>query len=196
MSNTNPKVDGIIKKAKQWREATETARSIILELPLIEELKWGKPCYSHDGNNIVLIQGFKAYFALLFFNGALLKDPKGLLVKTGENTQVGRQMRFTSAAEITKSAPALRSYLKEAIENAKAGLKVTTKATSEFEFPDELQKKLKENAALKKAFTALTPGRQRGYLIHFAGAKQSKTREARIDKCTPMILKGKGLNDD
>jgi uncharacterized protein YdeI (YjbR/CyaY-like superfamily) len=191
----NPKVDAFLKKAKTWREEFEALREIILTLPLTEELKWDKPCYTFQDSNVLIIQGFKEYCALMFCRGALLKDAKGLLIKPGENTQAARQMRFTSAREITKLAPTIKSYIREAMDAHEAGLEVQYKETSEFPVPDELTKALAKNAKLKAAFEALTPGRQRGYLLHFAAAKQSKTRESRIEKCAPLILKGKGLQD-
>jgi uncharacterized protein YdeI (YjbR/CyaY-like superfamily) len=191
----NPKVDAFLKKTKTWREEFETLREIILTFPLTEELKWAKPCYTFQDSNVLIIQGFKEYCALMFCKGALLKDTKGLLIKPGENTQAARQLRFTSAKEITKLAPTIKSYIREAMDAQEAGLEVQYKETSEFPVPDELTKALAKNAKLKAAFEALTPGRQRGYLLHFAAAKQSKTRESRIEKCAPLILKGKGLQD-
>jgi uncharacterized protein YdeI (YjbR/CyaY-like superfamily) len=195
MSNTNPKVDGYLKRAKKWQAETEELRTIILGCPLTEDMKWGKPCYTLEKKNIVLIQGFKDYCALLFFKGALLKDAAGLLVKPGENTQAGRQMRFTNVREIARRKPLLKAYLDEAIAVEKAGLKVKLKKTTDFALPEELQAKFDEMPALKTAFEALTPGRQRAYLLYFSAAKQSKTRESRVEKCVPQILKGKGLND-
>lgn len=171
----------------------EKLRTILLDCGLAEELKWGKPCYSFQNSNVVIIQPFKAYCALLFFKGVLLKDPGGILVKTGENTRVGRQIRLTSVREIV--VPVLKSYLHQAIEVEKAGLKVSAPNNAEIALPDELQKKLDENPALKAAFGALTPGRQRAYLYYFSAAKQSKTRESRIEKYARRILSGKGLND-
>lgn len=191
----NPKVDTFLNRATKWREEFEKLRSIILGFPLTEELKWGKPCYSFQGGNVVLIHGFKQYCAILFFKGALLKDPKGILVQQTENVQAARQVRFTNVREIAQLEPALKAYISQAIEAEKAGLEVSYKRTSEFKIPTEFQSRLDKTPALKTAFTALTPGRQRGYLLYFSAAKQSKTREARIDKCTPQILKGKGLND-
>jgi len=190
---TNPKVDWYFRQAKQWRQESERLRSIILDCGLSEELRWGKPCYTFKGSNIVLIHGFKDYCALLFFKGALLKDPKGLLVQQTENVQAARQIRFTHRREIEDQAATLKAYIREAIE--KADVKVDYKKTSEFRIPEEFQKRLKETPALKKAFAALTPGRQRGYLLYFSAAKQSKTRETRIEKSMPQILKGKGLDD-
>jgi len=194
-SRTNPKVDFFFNKAKTWQEEYETLRRIILDFPLTEELKWGKPCYSFEKNNIVLIHGFKEYCALLFFKGALLKDAKGILIQQTENVQAARQIRFTSVGEIVKMQPILKAYIKEAIEAEKAGLKVDYKKTAEFKIPQEFQNKLDEIPALKKAFAALTPGRQRGYILYFSAAKQSKTRESRVEKCVPQILDGKGLDD-
>jgi uncharacterized protein YdeI (YjbR/CyaY-like superfamily) len=195
-SKTNPKVDAYLKRAERWQEEMEKLRKIVLSFgDFTEDLKWGKPCYSVQGGNVVLIIGFRQYCALLLCKGALLKDPEGILITAGENTQAARQIRFTSLREIAKVETALKGYLQEAIDAEKAGLEVTYKKISEFAVPEELQKKLDEDAALKTAFEALTPGRQRAYLIYFSGAKQAKTREARIEKCRPEILKGKGLND-
>lgn len=191
----NPKVDGFLKKAKKWRTEMESLRSIVLACGLTEEVKWGQPCYTLEGSNIVLIHAFKEYCALLFFKGALLKDTKGILVQQTKNVQAARQLRFTGTAQIDKQKSTITSYIREAIKVEKTGLKVKFKKTSEFEMPQEFQRKLDKNAALKRAFDALTPGRQRAYLLHFASAKQSKTREARIEKCMPRILDGLGLND-
>ena len=192
----NPKVDAYIGKLKQWREETEKLRAIVLECPVTEELKWGVPCYTVDDKNVVLIHGFKEYCAILFVKGALLKDPKGILIQQTENVQSARQVRFTSLQEIVKLQSVLKTYIRAAIEVEKAGLKVARKSTEEFEVAEEFQNKLNKTPALKKAFEALTPGRQRAYLLHFSSAKQSKTRESRIEKCMPMILEGKGLNDE
>jgi uncharacterized protein YdeI (YjbR/CyaY-like superfamily) len=194
MNRMNPKVDAYLRKATQWQEESKQLRTILLDCGLTEELKWGKPCYAFQGSNVVIIQGFKEYCALLFFKGVLLKDPKGILIKTGENTRVGRQIRFTSVREIVAMKMVLKAYVSQALEVEKAGLKVNLEP-SPVAVTEELQKKLDKNAALKKAFTALTPGRQRGYIFYFSAAKQSTTREARIEKCLPQILKGKGLND-
>ena len=168
---------------------------IVLDCGLTEELKWGKPCYTFQKSNIVLIHGFKEYCALLFFKGALLKDAKGILIQQTENVQAARQIRFTNVREIVEMEPILKAYIHEAIEVEKAGLKVKLKKTTEFKIPEEFQNKLDEIPALKTAFAALTPGRQRAYLLYFSGAKQSKTRESRVEKCMPQILKGKGLDD-
>jgi len=191
----NPKVDAVLKKAK-WREELEKLRAIILDCGLTEELKWYQPCYTSEGKNIVLIHGFKEYCALLFMKGALLKDPKGILVQQTENVQSGRQIRFTSLQEILKMEATLKAYIMEAVEVEKSGVEVKMKKTSEFKMPVEFKNKLDQDAALKKAFKALTPGRQRGYLLYFAGAKQSETRTARVEKCRQRILDGKGLQDD
>ena len=191
----NPKVDWYFSKAKKWQQESKKLRTIVLDCGLTEELKWGKPCYTFQGSNVVLIHGFKEYCALLFFKGALLKDAKGILVQQTENVQAARQIRFTNAREIAEMKSVLKAYIKEAIEVENAGLEVNYKRTSEFKIPEELQNKLDESPALKTAFDALTPGRQRGYILYFSAAKQSKTREARIEKCMQQILNGKGLND-
>jgi uncharacterized protein YdeI (YjbR/CyaY-like superfamily) len=195
MNSMNPKVDEYLRKAKKWQEEFEKLRMIVLDCGLAEELKWGCPCYTFEKSNIVLIHGFKEYCALLFFKGALLKDAKGILIQQTENVQAGRQIRFTNVREIVKMKTVLKAYIHEAIEVEKAGLKVKFKETSEFKIPEEFQNKLDETPALKKAFAALTPGRQRGYIFYFSQPKQSKTRESRIEKCMPQILNGKGLND-
>ena len=195
MNNRNPKVDIFFSKAKQWQEELELLREIILDCKLVEELKWGKPCYTFENVNLVLIHGFKEYCALLFFKGALLKDTKAILVQQTENVQAARQVRFTSAQEIIKMKSTLKAYIKEAIEVEKAGLKVDFKKTAEFNVPEEFQNALNKNPALETAFNALTPGRQRAYLLYFSAAKQSKTREARVEKYIQSILSGKGIND-
>jgi len=191
----NPKVDEYLRKTKKWQEEFEKLRMISLDCGLTEELKWGKPCYTFQESNIVLIHGFKEYCALLFFKGALLKDAKGILIQQTENVQAGRQIRFTNVREIVKIKTVLKAYIHEAIEVEKAGLKVKYKKTSEFKIPEEFQNKLDETPALKKAFDALTPGRQRGYIFYFSQPKQSTTRVSRVEKCMQQILKGKGLND-
>ncbi len=191
----NSKVDAYLSGSEKWREETATLRRIILGCQLTEELKWGKPCYTFQNNNVVLIHGFKEYCALLFFKGALLKDAQGILIQQTENVQSGRQIRFTNVREIVEMEPILKAYIHEAIEVEKAGLKVNFKKTSEFLVPEELQKKFDEIPALKTAFKALTPGRQRAYILHFAAPKQAKTRESRVEKCMRQILNGKGLND-
>jgi uncharacterized protein YdeI (YjbR/CyaY-like superfamily) len=195
MKKMNAKVDGYLRKAKKWREEFTNLRKIILDCPLTEDMKWGHPCYTFEGSNIVLMHGFKEYCALLFFKGALLKDPKGILVQQTENVQAARQIRFTNAQEIAKMGSILKAYINQAIEVEKAGLKVSLKRPDEFKMPDEFQKKLDELPALKTAFHGLTPGRQRGYLFFFARAKQSKTRESRVEKWMQQILNGKGLDD-
>ena len=195
MNKMNPKVDFFFEKGKKWREEFEKLRQVCLDCGLTEELKWGKPCYTHQESNIVLIHGFKEYCALLFMKGALLKDPKGILIQQTENVQAARQIRFTDVREIVEMEPTLKAYIKEAIDAERAGLEVEYKKTSEFTVPEEFRDRLVESPALKKAFDALTPGRQRGYLLYFSAAKQSKTRETRIAKCEQQILNGKGLND-
>jgi uncharacterized protein YdeI (YjbR/CyaY-like superfamily) len=190
----NPKVEAYLSKAKKWQKEFEKLRMIVLDSPLTEELKWGKPCYTFQESNIVILQGFKEFCALLFAKGALLKDPKGLLEKPGASTQAARRIPFTSVREIVKLEPVLKAYVNEAIAAERAGLKVDFKRNPE-PVPEELRKKLDENGALKAAFAALTPGRQRGYILYFSAAKQSKTREARVEKYRQQILKGKGLND-
>ena len=191
----NHKVDAFIDRARQWREEFELLREIALDCNLTEDLKWGQPCYAYQGANVVLMHGFKEYCALLFFKGALLSDPEGILVQQTENVQSARQIRFTSAKEIKKMTRVLKAYIFDAIEVEKAGLKVTFKKTEEFNMPDEFQTKLDKLPALKKAFEALTPGRQKGYLLYFSSAKQAKTRESRIEKYLQHILDGKGMED-
>ncbi len=191
----NPKVDFFFVKAKKWQEEFEKLRTLILDCGLNEELKWGVPCYTFEGSNILLIHGFKEYCAVLFFKGALLNDPKNILVQQTKNVQSARQVRFTHVKEIIKQEAILKSYIYEAIEVEKAGLKLNLKKTKEYKVPQEFQIALNENPSLKTAFYALTPGRQRGYLLYFSSAKQSKTRQSRIEKYKSDILKGKGLND-
>ena len=191
----NPKVDLFLSQAKQWRAEFAALRAVVLDCGLTEEFKWMHPCYTLEDRNVVLIHGFKKYCALLFVKGALLKDPKGILIQQTANVQAARQIRFTQVREIVKLEPTIKAYVKEAMAVEKAGLEVKYKKTSEFTIPDEFQKKLREIPALKTAFEALTPGRQRGYLLHFSSPKQSKTREARIEKCIPLIFDGMGLND-
>ena len=195
MGNTNPKVDFFFEKDSQWSKEYDKLRKIVLACGLDEQLKWGQPCYMHGGSNIVLIHGFKEYCALLFFKGALMTDGDGLLIQQTANVQSARQMRFTDAKEITKLAATIKSYIYDAIAVEDAGLKVTLKKVEEYPVPEEFQQVLDKNKKLKTAFEALTPGRQRAYLLHFAAPKQTKTREARIEKATPDILAGKGLND-
>lgn len=191
----NPKVDWYFEKNEQWQKEIKKLRTIILDCGLEEDLKWGCPCYFHENNKIVLIHVFKEYCAVLFFKGALLNDPAGILVQQTKNVQSARQVRFTNLEQIGKLKDTLKTYIYEAIEVERAGLKVRMKKTTEFEMPEEFQKRLNKSKSLKKAFEELTPGRQRGYLLHFTGAKLTKTREARIEKYIPQILKGKGLDD-
>ena len=191
----NPKVDTFLLNTKKWREELTVLRSIVMDSGLGEELKWGAPCYVHEQANVIIIQGFKDYFALLFFKGALMKDPQNLLHKPGENTQSGRQIRLTSMDEMLGQEEVLRAYIQNAIEVEKAGEKVIAKKTEEYPVPLELEESFAENSDLQHAFYGLTPGRQRAYLLHFAEAKQSATRKARIEKYTPRILKGKGILD-
>ena len=194
MNKKNPKVDGILRRETKWREEFETLRAIALDSELAEELKWYQACYTLHGKNVVLIHGFKEFCALMFFKGALLKDPKRILATPGQH-QSARQIRFTNVREIVKMEPIVKAYIREAIELEKAGLKVKLKETADFKIPDEFQKKLDEVPALKAAFRALTPGRQRQYIFHFSQPKQSKTRASRVERCMPQILMGKGLND-
>jgi len=191
----NPKVDWFFAKDTHLQKEYEKLRKIILDCGLIEELKWGCPCYTFENTNIVLIHGFKEYCALLFFKGALLNDPNGILIQQTKNVQSARQIRFTNAREIVKMEKILKAYVYEAIEAERAGLKVKLKKTSEFKIPEEFQKRLDKSTALKKAFDALTPGRQRAYIFYFSQAKQSKTREARVEKYLKQILNGKGIDD-
>lgn len=191
----NPKVDWFFSKDTKWQKEYKQLRTIILDCGLNEEVKWGCPCYTFEKKNIVLIHGFKEYCALLFFKGALLNDPNGILIQQTENVQSARQVRFTNAREIVKMERSVKTYIYEAIEVEKAGLKVKLKKTSEYKIPEEFQKKLDKMPALKKAFDALTPGRQRAYIFYFSQAKQPKTRESRVEKYLKQILNGKGLDD-
>ncbi len=193
--DTNSTADAFFARADPWQEAFEALRAIVLDCDLTEDFKWGHPCYTLDGRNVVLMHGFKEYCALLFMKGALMKDPAGILVQQTENVQAARQIRFTDASQVTSQANLLKAYIHDAIDIEKSGEKVVKKTTAEFAMPDEFQARLDADARLKAAFHALTPGRQRGYLLHFSSAKQAKTREARIDKCVPQILDGKGLDD-
>ncbi|MFI5153087.1 MAG: YdeI family protein [Chitinophagales bacterium] len=194
-SEMNPKVDFYFNKAKNWQEELEKLRAIVLDCGLVEELKWGVPCYTFEKTNVVLIHVFKEYCALLFFKGALLNDANGMLIQQTKNVQAARQIRFTTVREIVKMKSILKAYIYEAIEVERAGLKVSLKKTAEYAIPEEFQKRLKEMPALKTAFDALTPGRQRAYILHFSAPKQSKTRESRVEKSLKQILRGKGLND-
>jgi uncharacterized protein YdeI (YjbR/CyaY-like superfamily) len=195
MNTMNPKVDFFFDKSSKWQKEYEQLRMIALECGLTEELKWGCPCYTFEKKNIVLIHGFKEYCALLFFKGALLNDTDHILIQQTENVQSARQIRFTNLQQILQMEPLIKAYVFEAIEVEKAGLKVTLKKTAEFNVPQEFQEKLDKMPSLKKAFHALTPGRQRAYLFYFSQPKQAKTRESRIEKYTNQILEGKGLDD-
>ncbi|OUL03590.1 YdeI/OmpD-associated family protein [Bacillus spizizenii] len=194
-SRTNPKVDEFLSKAKKWKEEYEKLRAIVLDCELTEEFKWKHPCYTLNNKNIVLIHGFKEYCALLFHKGALLQDAHGILIQQTENVQAARQIRFTNVQEIDEMETILKAYIHEAIEVEKAGLEVDLKKNTEYKIPEELQNKFDEIPALKTAFEALTPGRQRAYILHFSQAKQSKTRESRVEKYLQKILDGKGLKD-
>jgi uncharacterized protein YdeI (YjbR/CyaY-like superfamily) len=191
----NPKVDWFFSKDTKWQKEYKKLRKIVLDCGLVEELKWGCPCYTFEKRNIVLIHGFKEYCALLFFKGALLHDANEILIRQTENVQAARQIRFTNVQEIVKREAILKAYIYEAIEIEKAGLTVKLKKTSEFKIPIEFKNKLDESPSLKKAFDALTPGRQRAYIFYFSQPKQSKTRESRIEKYMKQILEGKGLDD-
>ena len=191
----NSRVDFYFAKGKKWEKELKQLRTIVLDCGLTEELKWGVPCYTYQNTNIVLIHVFKEYCALLFFKGALLKDTDDILIQQTKNVQSARQIRFTNVKEIVETKSILKAYIYEAIEVEKAGLKVKLKKTTEFDIPEEFQKKLNKSAALKKAFDALTPGRQRAYIYFFSAPKLSKTRESRVEKSIPQILKGKGLDD-
>ncbi|HET6256430.1 MAG TPA: DUF1801 domain-containing protein [Puia sp.] len=192
----NPKVDKFLGRAQKWQKEMEKLRKIALECGLTEELKWGKPCYTSEGKNIIVIQGFKEYCALLFLKGYLLNDPDGILIKTGENTVVGRQIRFTAVREIVRLEATLKTYIYQAIEVERSGVKPAVKKEPKLNIPEEFQTRLDKTPTLKKAFNALSPGRQKAYVIYFSAPKQSKTRETRIEKCMRQILAGKGLNDD
>jgi uncharacterized protein YdeI (YjbR/CyaY-like superfamily) len=195
MNRPNPKVDFYFTKAEKWQKEIKKLRMIMLDCGLAEELKWGCPCYTLEDRNIVLIHVFKEYCALLFFKGALLKDAEGLLIQQTKNVQAGRQLRFTSVREVTAREATVQAYVAEAVAVEKSGLKVTLKETSDYAVPVEFQNRLDELPDLKEAFDDLTPGRQRAYLYYFSQPKQAKTRAARVEKCLPQILAGKGLND-
>ncbi|ANY70076.1 hypothetical protein BBD42_28945 [Paenibacillus sp. BIHB 4019] len=191
----NAKVDAFLSKAKKWKEEYEKLRTIVLDCELTEDFKWMHPCYTLDNKNIVLIHGFKEYCALLFHKGALLQDTDGLLIQQTENVQAARQIRFTNVQQIVEMETILKAYIYEAIEVEKAGLEVAFKKTTEYAMPEELQNKLDEIPALKTAFEALTPGRQRAYIFYFSEPKQSKTRQSRVEKYMQQILNGQGLKD-
>lgn len=195
MAATNPKVDWFFNEETQWQQAYRKLRKVVLDCGLTEELKWGVPCYTLDGQNVVLIHGFKEYCALLFHKGVLMKDFNAILVQQTANVQSARQIRFTSAAQVDEMRHVLKAYVEDAIDVEKSGQEVDFKKTEEFPMPLEFQIQLNEMPELKTAFEALTPGRQRGYLLHFSGAKQAKTRESRVEKCIPKIMEGKGLDD-
>jgi uncharacterized protein YdeI (YjbR/CyaY-like superfamily) len=195
MNRRNPKVDGYVRKSRQWQEELEKLRTILLDSPLAEEVKWRVPCYTFQESNVVILGRFKESCVFSFVKGALLKDPRGVLVKPGENSQSVRVIRFTDVQQIAEMEPVLKAYIDEAIEVEKAGLKVSFKKISEFTIPEELRNRFDETPALKTAFDALTPGRQRAYLLHFSAPKQSKTRTSRVEKCMKQILSGKGLDD-
>jgi uncharacterized protein YdeI (YjbR/CyaY-like superfamily) len=194
-SKTNPEVDAFLSKAQQWKAEFETLRKIVLDCELTEEFKWMHPCYTFENKNIVLIHGFKEYCALLFHKGALLKDSHGILIQQTENVQSARQIRFTNVEEIIEKETILKAYIQEAIEVEKAGLEVVFKKNTDYTIPEELQTKFDEFPHLKTAFESLTPGRQRAYILYISKAKQSKTRESRVEKYMQHILDGKGLND-
>jgi uncharacterized protein YdeI (YjbR/CyaY-like superfamily) len=194
-SKANPEVDAFFTEAKKWQEELKKLRSILLDSELTEELKWAQPCYTIQGKNVAIINGLKESCALAFFKGALLKDPHGVLARIGKHTQAGRWIKFTSVREIAEMRSVLKAYIREAVEVEKSGIKLKLRTTSDLKFPEELQTMLDEFPDFKAAFDRLTPGRQRAYIFHFSGAKQSKTRELRIQKCMPQILKGKGLLD-
>ncbi|HEY3332434.1 MAG TPA: DUF1801 domain-containing protein [Capsulimonadaceae bacterium] len=195
MNETNPKIDAYISNSKQWQVVMQHLRVILLQCPLTEEMKWGQPCYTAHGANIAILGPMKRHCALSFFKGSLLSDPHKLLVQPGKNTQAGRWIQFTSPEQVDAMAAIINAYILEAIALEQAGAKVEYKSTAEYAVPGEFQVALDGNPELKAAFDMLTPGRQRAYLLYFAAAKQAKTREARIEKCTPQILSAKGLND-
>ncbi len=194
-ANPNPKVDAYLARATAWQDEMKELRQIALDSGLAEEVKWGHPCYTLDGSNIVLIHSFNDYCALLFFKGALLEDPDGVLVQQTENVQAARQIRFTSVSDVLEKEPSVRAAIVGAIDVERSGQSVAMKETAEFHVPEELQRRLNGDPDLKSAFDALTPGRQRGYLLHFSSAKRPETRESRIEQAVPRILAGKGLND-
>jgi uncharacterized protein YdeI (YjbR/CyaY-like superfamily) len=194
MTTRNPKVDAFVSRAKAWRGEMEKIRAVLLECGLDEDIKWGKPCFGFEGKNVAILQPFKAHCSLLFFKGALLKDTHGLLRSQGDNTQSALRLEFTSEAQVKKAV--LKSYVTQAVAAEQGGLKIDFKAKRELELPAELTQILKKDRKLAKAFDALTPGRKRSYVLHIAAAKQSKTRTARVEKCIPKILAGKGMNDD
>jgi uncharacterized protein YdeI (YjbR/CyaY-like superfamily) len=195
MSNASLQVDGYLRKNKKWQPALQKLRALLQDSPLVEEVKWRAPCYTFEGGNVIMLGAFKEWCVISFIKGSLLKDPRGVLVKPGEQTQSVRVIRFTDAEEVARLEPSLKAYIREAIAVEKSGAKVELQKITERPVPDELQNKFRESPALKTAFDALTPGRQRAYLLHFSSAKQSATRESRIEKCTPKILAGKGIDE-
>jgi uncharacterized protein YdeI (YjbR/CyaY-like superfamily) len=194
--STNPQVDAFLSRADRWRAEFTALRAIVLDCGLSEVLKWGQPCYTLDNRNVVLMHGFKDYCALLFFKGALLKDPEHILIRQTENVQAGRQIRFTDVRQIVVMEAVLKGYIREAIDLESSGAKVSFKTTTEFTVPEEFQAKLDDDPALKAAFDGLTPGRRRAYLLHFSSAKQSRTRAGRVESAAARILEGKGLDDE
>lgn len=195
MSAPNPKIDAFLDRATRWQEEMKELRGILLDCDLTEELKWGKPCYTAAGGNIVIMQPFKAHLSLMFFKGALLDDPEGILRSQGENTRSALRMEFTSPEQVTERRSILKAYIQEAIAVEEAGLEVPEKKVAEYEVPTELEKRLREDETYREAFEALTPGRKKSYLLYFAGAKRAETRERRIEKCRAKVLEGKGFNE-
>ncbi len=195
MTVRHPGIDAFIDRATRWREEMKALRGILLDCDLTEELKWGKPCYTAHGGNIVIMQPFKAHLSLMFFKGALLEDPEGILRSQGENTQAARRIEFTRPEQVTGRSSIVQSYIREAIAVEEAGLEVPKKPVAEYEVPAELEKRLQEDEAYREAFEALTPGRKKSYLLHFSGAKRADTRERRIEKCRARVLQGKGFNE-
>lgn len=195
MTVENPEIDAFIDRANRWQKEMEELRDILLQCDLAEELKWGKPCYTAHGGNIVIMQPFKAHLSLMFFKGALLDDPEGMLRSQGENTRAALRFEFTSPEQVTERSSTIKSYIREAIAVEKAGLEVPKKEVADYEVPVEFEERLQEDRTYREAFEALTPGRKKGYLIYFSGAKRADTRERRIEKCRAKILRGKGLNE-
>jgi uncharacterized protein YdeI (YjbR/CyaY-like superfamily) len=195
MTVKNPKIDSFLHQATRWREEMQALRDILLDCGLTEELKWGKPCYTAHGGNIVIMQPFKAHLSLMFFKGALLDDHEGLLRSQGEDTQAALRMEFSSAEQVSRRSSTVTSYIEEAIAVEEAGLEVPKKEVEDYEVPSELAKRLREDGTYREAFEALTPGRQKSYLLHFSGAKRASTRERRIEKCRAKVLEGKGFNE-
>lgn len=195
MTTPNPDVDRFIDRAARWQEEMKLLRETLLDCELTEEIKWGTPCYSAAGGNIVIMQPFKAHLSLMFFKGALLDDPEGILRSQGENTQSALRIELTSTEQVAELASTVKAYVEEAVAVEEAGLEVPKKKVSDYEVPEEFERRLREDEAYREAFEALTPGRKKGYLLHFAGAKRSETRERRIEKCRAKVLEGKGLNE-